>query len=214
MKVLVRLRASSIDGRHRGEVAGSRGGKPSANLDSQVVDGMEKRNRNRRSPSLACALQRSGITYRGRTDGPAFWRTHASLCCMKPMFFDGCAAALLGCALAFWSLFALETAVILTASSILIILLGVAAYLLLGPALGRITSRNEERNGGCEAHPTRGGSGFWLGVAISSGIALLITLFLVTPTWQALGLTTAVHHPPVAPLYWTLSPDRQRIGII
>ena len=126
-------------------------------------------------------------TYWARTGGSAFWKTKASFCCMKPKFFDGCAAGLLGCALAFWCLFALETAVILTASSILIILLGVAAYLLVGPILGRIMSRNEERNRGREAHPTRGGSGFWLGVAISSGVALLITFFLVTPTWQALG---------------------------
>jgi hypothetical protein len=103
---------------------------------------------------------------------------------MKPKFFDGCAAALLGYALALWSLLALETAVILTASSILIILLGVAAYLLLGLAFGRIMSRDEERNRRREAssYPKGSGrSGFWLGVAISSGTALVITLFLVTP---------------------------------
>ena len=106
------------------------------------------------------------------------------MCCMKPEFFDGCAVALLGYALALWSLLALESAVILTASSILIILLGVAAYLLLGLASSRIMSKDEERDRSREAssYPKGSGeSGFWLGVAVSSGTALVITLFLVTP---------------------------------
>ena len=109
---------------------------------------------------------------------------HASICCMKPEFFNGCAAALIGYALALWSLLALETAAILTASSILIILLGVAAYLLLGLVFGRIMSRDQERNRRRDAssYPKGSGeSGFWLGVAVSSGTALLVTLFLVTP---------------------------------
>jgi hypothetical protein len=70
---------------------------------------------------------------------------------MKPEFFDGCAVVLLVYGLAMWYLLALETAVVLTAISILIIVLGIAAYLVLDLVSGRIMPGDKERNRSCEA---------------------------------------------------------------